>query len=277
MAHRAGERYCPKYLFSEELEAIFNRAIDSRLITIFLDYDGTLSPVPRRKIRLERPLSDSARAIIHELSRHKKVKIFIISGRSIEALRKFIGIDDLYYIGIHGHVIRGPDMIYIHSALEELISVVKRVKNELSGLLSDIEGLVIEDKGAAISIHYRGIGRSRSKEIYEKVSRICSKYYGIVFFRGRSSIEIIPNTGWNKGRAIEYVLATLSMRTGLSASDIMPIYFGDDKSDETGFKLLREKGICVKVGYKCGTKAKYYVNNTEEVIMFLSGLKSKIL
>lgn len=270
-------KHCPEYLYPHVLEIVLNRAINSHLIAIFLDYDGTLSPIPRRKIRLERPLSDSARTIIYDISRHSRVKIFITSGRSVEALRKFVGIDDLYYIGIHGHIIRGPDIVYTHSALAELTSAIKRMRNELLGLASDIKGLVIEDKDAAISIHYRGIGKSRSREIFEKVSRICSKYYGVKFFRSRSSIEIIPNTGWDKGKAIDYVLAALSARTGLSANDIMPIYFGDDKSDENGFKLLKGKGIGVKVGYRCGTNANYYVDGTEDVIRFLIELKNRVL
>lgn len=267
---------CPKYLFSKDLEDIFRRAISSHIIAVFLDYDGTLTPLPRGRMRLERPLSEAARNAIYELSRHDKVRIFITSGRSVESLRKFINIDDLYYIGIHGHIIKGPDIDYTHSALKELKGIISYLKPRLYEALSSISEVVIEDKDAALAIHYRGAGKNRSKEILDKVARICSEYYGVKILRGKSMVEIVPNTGWDKGKAIDYVLAFLSRKMGIEAKDITPIYFGDDRSDEEGFKLLRRRGVSVRVGYKCKTHAEYYVNDTNEVIRFLSELRHMI-
>lgn len=205
-----------------------------------------------------------------------KAKIFIVSGRAIESLKKLIGIDDLYYIGVHGHVIRGPDIEYTHSALTELEGIVKSIRDRILEIISGVGKIAVEDKGIALSIHYRGAGKERSKKILEQISKICSEYYGIRLMRGKKILEILPNTGWDKGKAIDFVLAVLSSRTGLSTNNTIPIYFGDDRTDEYGFKVLRGRGVSVRVGYKCNTNAEYYVNNTDDVIRFLNELKHKI-
>lgn len=263
---------CPKHLFSnlEEISSIVDSAY---LVALFLDYDGTLSPIPRRGIRLERALSSAARRAIHELLKHQKVKIFIISGRSIESLRRLIDIDNLYYIGVHGHIIRGPDIEYTHSALTGLASIMRDIRDRVLEIASKRDGIFVEDKCVALSIHLRGVNRERSRDLVSEILRICREYYGVKIVRGKGIVEVLPNTGWDKGRAVEYLLALLSKKTGLGINKITPIYFGDDRSDEEGFKLLRGRGIGVRVGYRCRTKAQYYVNDPAEVIRFLNMLK----
>ena len=273
MKTQSNEKRCPKPLLSSGLKEVLARVSSSQLVAIFLDYDGTLSPIPKRVTRLERPLSDTSRKIIYELSRHSKTRIFIISGRTVESLKRLVGIDGIYYIGVHGHIIRGPDIEYIHSALEGFRSVIKDIRDRILEMLSKVEGVVVEDKGVALSIHYRGVDRDRSREILKQVLRISSEYYGVRLSKGKKILEVLPNTGWDKGKAIDYVLAILSAKNGLSINSIAPIYFGDDKSDENGFKLLRGKGIGVRVGYKCNTNAEYYVDNTDDVVRFLNELR----
>ncbi|MEM2203783.1 MAG: trehalose-phosphatase [Sulfolobales archaeon] len=273
MKAQGNEKRCPKHLLSSGLKEVIARVSNSQLVAIFLDYDGTLSPIPRRVTKLERPLSETSRNIIYELSKQNKIRIFIISGRTVESLKRLVGIDNIHYIGVHGHIIRGPDIEYIHSALEGFKNVIKDIRDRIIETLSKVEGVVVEDKGVALSIHYRGVDRDRSREILEQVSRISSEYYGVKLSKGKKILEVLPNTGWDKGKAIDYVLAVLSTKTGLSTNNMVPIYFGDDKSDENGFKLLRGKGMGVRVGYRCSTNAEYYVDSTDDVVRFLNDLR----
>ncbi|GAY25553.1 trehalose-phosphatase [Desulfurococcaceae archaeon AG1] len=273
MKAQSNEKRCPKHLLTIGLKEVLTKVSNSQLVAIFLDYDGTLSPIPRRVTKLERPLSETSRNIIYELSKQNKVRIFIISGRSVESLKRLVGIDSIHYIGVHGHIIRGPDIEYTHNALEGFKSVINDIRGRIIETLSKVEGVVIEDKGVALSIHYRGVDRYRSREILEQVLRISSEYYGVKLSKGKKILEVLPNTGWDKGKAIDYVLAILSTKTGLSINRIAPIYFGDDKSDENGFKLLRGKGVGVRVGYRCNTNAEYYVDSTDDVVKFLNELK----
>ena len=72
MRASGNRKRCPKHLFSDGLEGMLNKASNSHLVVVFLDYDGTLSPIPRRVAKLERPLSDTARISLYELSRQGK-------------------------------------------------------------------------------------------------------------------------------------------------------------------------------------------------------------
>ena len=59
--------------------------------------------------------------------------------------------------------------------------------------------------------------------------------------------------------------------------NILPVYIGDDSTDEDAFKALKNKGLTIFVGESSDSKAGYYLKNTEEVVKFLrliSDLKS---
>jgi trehalose-phosphatase len=83
-------------------------------------------------------------------------------------------------------------------------------------------------------------------------------------------LEIRPNIDWDKGKAVEWVLASI-------ASDIparyLPVYIGDDRTDEDAFRILRRRGLTVLVSSeKMVSDAEYVLNNVKEVKIFLKWL-----
>lgn len=262
---------CPKRLF-DFLDKILSAIRNTGKILLFLDYDGTLSPIPRRSIVLERPLESSAKDILGRLSRADGVYVFIISGRSVDDLRRFIGLDNIYYIGVHGHVIEGPGIRFSHCVSEEYSHTMRAIRSEIEALAGDL-GVVIEDKVTALSIHYRGIGREKISRLSRIAMDLSSRYPEIRVFRGRTSIEVLPNTGWDKGMAVAYVISRLR---SMGLESFTPIYFGDDRTDEKGFKVVRGLGFSTRVGYRCGTNAEYYVDGVAEVYSFLSWLSGAL-
>jgi trehalose-phosphatase len=263
------KRRCPKRIF-DFLDKISSAIRNTGKALLFLDYDGTLSPIPRRSIVLERPLDGGARGILERLLRADGVYVFIISGRSIDDLRRFIGLDNIYYIGVHGHVIEGPGIRFSHCVSEEYSHTIRAIRSEIEALAGDL-GVVIEDKGIALSIHYRGIGREKISRLSRIAMDLRSRYPEIRVFRGRTSLEVLPNSGWDKGMAVAYVISRL--RSG-GLESFTPIYFGDDRTDERSFSVVRRLGFSARVGYRCGTNAEYYVDGVGEVYSFLSWLSS---
>lgn len=257
---------CPKYIFNE-IDELSKKIYSSRHVFLFLDYDGTLSPIPRRRIKLERPLSQYTRDLLASLSNSERIRISIVSGRSVETLKQLVGLDNILYIGAHGHVIEGPGIRFIHCMARELSKVINYVLLEIREKIQEV-GAVIEDKGVTFSIHYRGVKRENTEIIKSILADIASKYYGLEIKKGKSIFEVLPSTGWNKGRAVEYVLAMLTMSLGHG----IPIYVGDDWSDESAFKVVNKGGISVRVGRSCKTRAKYYVRDVGDVEKFLAWL-----
>jgi hypothetical protein len=62
-----GSYRCPGYLF-DYIGELSEKISGSRYVFLFLDYDGTLTPIPRRRIKLERPLSQYTRDLLASLS-----------------------------------------------------------------------------------------------------------------------------------------------------------------------------------------------------------------
>jgi len=82
---------------------------------------------------------------------------------------------------------------------------------------------------------------------------------------GKKVLEILPPLNWNKGKILKLLLAILHP----NIKNIIPIYIGDDATDEHAFKILKKSGITIAVGKIRNTQAKYYVKNTREVLMLL--------
>ncbi len=261
-----GSYGCPGYLF-DYIGELFEKISGSRYVFLFLDYDGTLSPIPRRRIKLERPLSQYTRDLLASLSNSERVRISIVSGRSVDTLKRLIGLDNILYIGAHGHIIEGPGIRFTHCIAEKLSSVIGKVREEIRGKIQAM-GAVIEDKEITFSIHHRGVKRENVDIIKSILRDVALKYHGLKIKRGKSIFEILPDTGWDKGKAVEYVLAMLTMDLG----DGLSIYIGDDSSDENAFKAVNKRGISVRVGSSCRTRARYHVRSVSDVERFLAWL-----
>ena len=86
---------------------------------------------------------------------------------------------------------------------------------------------------------------------------------------GKMVLEVRPAANWDKGRYCLYLMNKLKYK----GEKIIPVYIGDDITDETAFKLLKKKGITIFVrGERKTSLAEYYLNSTNEVISFLKKL-----
>jgi len=88
----------------------------------------------------------------------------------------------------------------------------------------------------------------------------------LTVIKGKKLLELIPDVSWNKGKATLYILQRLK-------EDYLPIYIGDDQTDETAFKALCRRGITIRVGKSKKTLADYYLKDHREVLRLLKQIQ----
>ena len=230
---------------------------------IFLDYDGTLTPI------VERPeqaiLSPSMHDCLNSLS--QEYLTVIISGRELNDLKGHIKISTLFYSGNHGLEFIGPQSYYQMGA--EFKEEIGELYDCLSQKLKQISGCLIENKTFSLSVHYRLVDNENVKLIEKQIDAALANYPRLKKHYGKKVYEIRPNILWNKGIASNAILEKFK----LNNPHLIPIYIGDDVSDEDAFEVFQTKGITIKVEQNpSDTKANYFLNSPLEVQRFLTQL-----
>ncbi len=230
---------------------------------LMLDYDGTLTPIvhhPRLAV-----LSPGRRTLLRELSHRPEIKLAIISGRRLSDVKKRVGIPELVYVGNHGFEIDTGGKKMILPAARHFMPRLKMIKNSLRAALN-IRGVFIEDKGPTVSVHFRAVPVRNLGTFKKEFYRALAPYRGkFRLTHGKKVFEIHPPVDWNKGKAIKWIIKELGLRRHL------PIYIGDDRTDEDAFRELGGRGLTIHVG-PGRTAAKKRIKNVREVYHFLKGL-----
>lgn len=235
---------------------------------IFLDYDGTLSPiVPRPEDAI---ISHEMKEALKKLA--EIYTVAIVTGRDMEDVENLVGLDELIYAGSHGYIITGPDGLFMeHPDSEKIIPRLDIIEKEVKSYLENkTEGTQVDRKRYAIGIHYRNARQEDEKIVLEMVDEILKKHPGHKKGEGKKIIEIKPDLDWHKGKAVLWIMDALNM-TG--KKDVMPVYIGDDITDEDGFEALKDTGMGILVGgHGQPTAAKYALKNVFQVKEFLRKL-----
>jgi len=237
-------------------------------IILFLDYDGTLTaiaPSPSEAV-----LSEENKELIEQLAKIPLFQVVIISGRSLQDIKQMVGIDGVIYIGNHGWEIDGSSMHFESLIPVQFSSMLSRIKYELITQLADIPGAFVEDKGMTLSVHYRMVGKNKEALVRRIFDYIClpySKQNMIKVYEGKKVLELRPPVEWDKGKAALWLLRKQEILKG--KSKVLPIYLGDDTTDEDAFRALKNKGITVFVGKPKNSTAQYFLAGPQEVTDFL--------
>ncbi|KAK2356167.1 trehalose-phosphatase [Trifolium repens] len=268
----------------DAFEKIVDRAKDKK-IAMFLDYDGTLSPI------VEDPdcafMSEPMRTTVRSVAMYFPTAI--ISGRSRDKVFDLVKLTELYYAGSHGMDIIGPvsdtlsvnhpncikstdqqgKEITLFQPAREFLPMIDEVFKTLIEITKDIEGAKVENHKFCVSVHYRNVEENNWTTIAQRVHDIIKNYPRLRSTHGRKVLEIRPVIDWNKGKAVEFLLESLGLT---DRNDVLPIYIGDDKTDEDAFKVLKESnrgyGILVSSARK-ESNAFYSLRDPNEVMKFL--------
>ncbi|XP_059072797.1 probable trehalose-phosphate phosphatase H isoform X2 [Cryptomeria japonica] len=221
-------------------------------LVVFLDYDGTLSPI------VENPdhayMSDEMRNALRNVA--KQFPTAIITGRCRDKVFEFVQLPELYYAGSHGMDIMGPTEI--HNSNKEGDNIYEEIK---------IRGKAVSFQPAS---EYLPLMDEIWGDLAEEVRSVLYAYPGLSMTQGRKVLELRPSIEWDKGRALEFLLNALGLE---NAENVVPLYIGDDRTDEDAFNVLKNKG------YGCGiivsafakeTSALYSLRNPSEPFVIIS-------
>lgn len=240
--------------------------IGSRRIAVFLDYDGTLTPI------VDRPdqaiLSAGMRAALKALS--QRCPVIVISGRGREEIAQMVGLDTLIYAGAHGFDIAGPQgMRHQPSDVQDVLPALHAAAGELQERLGAIPGILIEDKTFAVAIHYRLVPETEITAVAGTVDAVMAAHAGLRKTLGKKIFELRPDVDWDKGRAVLWLLHALD----LDHEDSVPLYIGDDVTDYDAFRDLRGRGLSFLVTEEPDPgPADYRLKDTDDVRQFLMKL-----
>lgn len=229
-----------------------------------LDYDGTLAPIvsePGKAI-----LDPEMRKLLGALA--ENFKVAVISGRSLQELKKLVSLGKIYYAGNHGLEISGPGVSFVLPEAVRVRPTVSKICRELRRGLRGIAGTIVENKGVTASLHYRNVALgevTKAKRIFDSVVRPYVESGLVRIANGKRVWEIRPNCDWDKGKAVEWIIKSSDPR-----GELLPIYLGDDRTDEDAFIALRGRGITVLVAKNWQrTNAEFYLRGVEEVKILL--------
>lgn len=259
--------------FLKELDILKERLKSSQVV-LFLDYDGTLTPI------VERPemavLTIKKKELLHELAQSKHVHIFIVSGRSMADIKQLVAVDNIVYIGNHGLEIEGVNINFGNFCFARFRESLEALKLEIAKELVFFEGTFVEDKGFGLSVHYRQLDSFDEEKFKVRLDNTIKDLLlkgEIRITRGKKVLDIRSPIDWDKGKAVSWILEKEQLR--YSKQEVVPIYIGDDTTDEDAFLAIKNKGISVCVGNLASAHAQYYLNNTDEVIQFLEYLSKE--
>lgn len=248
----------------------FSDLLGSKKPAVFLDYDGCLSPIVKDPDKAT--LSEEMRDTLKRLA--EGCTVAVVSGRDRANVEKLVQLEQLYYAGSHGFDITGPGNMQTEpGGAKDALPALDEAAVKLKKKLKDIEGTLVERKRYAIAVHYRNVDDNQVEEVKQITAGVLKEHPQLKEGLGKKIIELKPNLDWHKGKAVLWLMEELN----LNKPDIVPLYIGDDITDEDAFATLQGQGIGVLVGeHDDKTAATYRLEDVSEVQQFLEKLSQSI-
>jgi trehalose-phosphatase len=238
-------------------------------LAVFLDYDGTLTPIVSHPE--DALLSDSTRQTLRELA--GCLPVAILSGRDLDDVRGRVHVDGIVYAGSHGFDIAGGGGLRRQLGAAYL-SVLQTAETELREALDEIPGAQLERKHFSVAAHYRNVNENDAFRVALAVDAVAARHPELRGIDGKKVYELLPRIEWDKGKAVMWLLEAL----GLERENVRPIYIGDDNTDEDAFRAIEKRGVGILVSEQPQpTTARYSLKNPAEVERFLRALTTSVV
>ena len=229
-------------------------AIRSHDCALFLDIDGTLLELEEHPTDVV--ADDEIMSLLISLQTDMDAALALVTGRSIEDVDRMFAPHQFPVAGEHGATIRWPDgsvMNKQHNSLPD------DVVQNASEFVASREGLYLENKSVGIALHFR-----QAPAMEEDCRRFVESAQselgdGVRILEGKMVFELTPR-GTNKG------VAVASMLSRAPYQNRVPIFVGDDVTDEDGFDSVnRAGGVSVRVGEIDRSSARYLLADVSAV------------
>ncbi len=233
--------------------------LSTREISLFLDFDGTLVDLAERPhdVIVNRAL----KALLADLEERLSGRLAIVSGRSIAQLDTFLGDTTIAFVGSHGAESRLAGSVIASSKRPESL---RRAEALFTSVLGGHEGMIIEAKSLGVAIHYR-----LDPSLEARANAMAAEFAAVNELdvqKGKMMVEVRVS-GHDKGSGI----AALMQRAPFAGH--MPIFLGDDVTDEAGFETCSTLGgVGILIGPPRPTTAQYRLDGVAAVRKWLAAL-----
>jgi trehalose-phosphatase len=275
--------------------------LDGSPLAVLLDVDGTLAPIAPRPEEASVP--PETRRVVAALAALPAVRVVLVSGRAAADARRMVGVANVWVIGNHGFEVVTPDGGEREQPeLEPWRSAVARAARRIAPLVAPVPGVLLEDKGWTLSVHYRLADPQVVPRLVEAVTH-AAEPLGLRVLDGKMLVEVRPAARVDKGTAVVQLAAELGVLPGRErggeggggegegeaggddhggrgaaargAGSL--VFVGDDRTDEDAFRALRARSprvVTVRVthGDDVASAAEFAVRDPAEVRSFLEWL-----
>lgn len=271
VAVRTGDRRMSEIPNALESYAEVAATLDGHCPAVCLDYDGTLSEIVPDPDAAR--LVDGAAAALTRLA--QRCPVAILSGRDLADIRERVAVPGLWYAGSHGFESIAPDGSYRQNEdAAAAVPVLERAAQELRETLAHIGGCRVEHKRFAVAVHYRDVSADDVGDVVASTHRVGRRAH-LRVTNGRKVVELRPDVDWNKGTTLAWIRDQIEQ-----SGPVLPVYIGDDLTDEDAFDAVRDDGIGILVQHtEDGDRrsaAQYTLENPDQVRDFLDRLADEL-
>ena len=248
------------YLFSEAGLAALQGFVDSQTLYAF-DLDGTLAPIAADPGGIRVP--DAVQEALARLK--QRALVAVITGRSRKDAQRHLQVVPQYLVGNHG----AEGLPGWEEREGEFRCFADEWERQLSGILPgrEIPGIVVENKGMSLSVHYRGApdrAAARSR-VLNAISRLVPEPRVI---GGKYVENLLPGEAPGKGTALLQLMARAGSEKGF--------FVGDDQTDEDVFQLDGDRLFTVRVGIGKKSRARYFLRGQREIPLLLRHINDSL-
>ena len=258
----------PPAPLDERRSRIRSRLADASHLLCCLDFDGTLAPIVEDPDAAA-PTADNEDAVA-ALAAEPAISTAIVSGRALSDVRDRIDGPDAY-AGNHGLEIERDGSVTVHPVARERAERIDEVCAVLETVLGPIPNWRIENKRLTGTVHFRSVPPAARDLVRRQTHAVVDRFGGdaLEVSTGKCILEIEPSIRWGKGEAVAVIAAETPPGT-------VPIYVGDDVTDESAFRAVEPDGIGVRVGGDRDepSAASCRLESPDEVATFLAWLAS---
>lgn len=241
----SGAQHPPVSPVDEVVEAILSGL--GQPILLLTDFDGTLCEFQADPDAVF--LAESPRTALSTLADRPRFCVGIVSGRRVADIRHRARLDGpVYYAGLHGMEIHGPETGFEVQQLATRGSLVQEIARSLATAIASLPGAFLENKELSVAMHVRAaspVDRERAEQAFWTVASSALDAGTVRLQRGEHVFELLPDIAWNKGDAVRWIEVDAGRRLG---GAVRPVYLGDDRTDEHAFEAVGTRGITVIVG-----------------------------
>lgn len=236
---------------------------------VLLDFDGTLAPI-----------ADDPDDVFLSEARLQQLRILadtfptaIVTGRALDDIRVRVDLPALRFAANHGIELWGqgldPSAVPIGPGAQRATELVGA---KLAAQLGNIAGIRLERKPFSVAVHTRNAESDQLRAaVKDVVTWVANQFPEMKLVPGRELLELRPDVPWDKGSAVDLILDSLEDKR-------LPLYIGDDVTDEDGFRQSEVRGgvgVVVRSAETSDrkvTSASYALDDVDQVWAMLGAL-----